>query len=102
MSELLKAHENWDSPPVCFLQGDELIEEEDHYEDEITEGLLEEESIAVDPKEVASGIVKLSNMEIIDSDTADHLNAIHSTSLKTVDYQCTSYRLIHLTNRQQK
>ena len=85
MSELLKKHQNWDKPPVCFLQSDEGFEdeEEDEEEDEVTEESIQED--IADPEEVLSGISQLSNAKLIDDEMANHLTALHRASFKKVE-----------------
>ena len=82
MSELLHKHNSWDTPPICFLQDEEFMEDDDQYEDELNEGLIDEENIGVDPEEVSSGITELSNAKIIDKEMTNNLNALHSASFK--------------------
>ena len=77
ISELLHKHNSWDTPPICFLQDEEFLEDDDQYEDELNEGLIDEENIGVDPEEVSSGITELSNAKIIDKEMTNNLNALH-------------------------
>ena len=84
MSELLKKHQNWDKPPVCFLQSDEGFEDEDDQEeDEVAEDSVQED--IADPEEVLSGISQLSNAKLIDDEMTNHLTALHRASFKKVE-----------------
>ena len=84
MSQLLKANDKWDKQPVFFLKENELVKEEnDDHEEEVSESAVpEEEPSPEDSREVASGILKLSKAKIIDGNTAEYLNALHSASFK--------------------
>ena len=64
------------------MKEDELVKEEDDgHEDEVSElAVPEEESSAEGSKEVVSGILKLLQAKLVDSNAADHLNALHSAS----------------------
>ena len=89
MSEHLHKHNSWDTPPICFLQDEEFMDDddqyEDQYEDQLNEGLIDEENISVDPDEVSSGITELSNVKIIDKEMTNNLNALHSASFKKLE-----------------
>ena len=86
MSDLLRKHNSWDTTPINFLQEDEeFTEDGDHCEDELNEGLVDEEAIGIDSEEVSSGIAELSNAKIIDSEITNHLNALHSASFKKLE-----------------
>ena len=84
MSDLLKKHQNWDKPPVCFLQCDEGFEDEDdQQEDEFAEDSVQEDT--VDPEEVLSSISQLSNAKLIDDEMVNHLTSLHRASFQKVE-----------------
>ena len=69
-----------------FLQIDEAFEnEDDQEEDEVPEGLLQEDNTTVDSEEVLSEISQLSNAKIIDDEVGDHLAALHRALFKKVE-----------------
>ena len=84
MSELWKKHCNWDNPPVCFWQSDEVFKDEDDLEeDEVAEYLAYEDNVA--PEEALSEISQLSNAKLIDDEMASHLTTLHWASFKKVE-----------------
>ena len=84
MSYLLKKHQNWDKPPVCFLQSDEGFEDEDdQQEDEFAEDSVQED--IADPEEVLSSISQLSNAKLIDDEMVNHLTSLHRASFQKVE-----------------
>ena len=90
MSKLLIKYRNWDNPPVCFLQSDEVFQDEnDQGEDDAAEDLAYEDTI--DPQEALSEISRLSNAKLIDDEMANHLATLHRATFKKVENSaCTT------------
>ena len=90
MADLLKAHEDWNNPPIPGYNvnvDDDDQEDDDDDNDEVViniADLLEEVNSTVEPNDVSAGITQLSDAKLIDEKMADHLNSLLAASFRKV------------------
>ena len=91
MKDLLQKNNYWENPPSPVLRDEDLAEDPDDQPDEpisdcgrtqILVELLQENNLGEDPSVIESGIAKLSQAGLIESDLKDRLMDLHRSSFK--------------------
>ena len=90
MEKLIQEKKCWENPPIPTLKEEHMREDDKEDEDdaeavtddEVLPQLLEETSTAQDADDIATGIVELTKVGIIDKGLCDHLSSLHKSAFK--------------------